>query len=426
MLDQYSPSDEENKKLKLVASNIIKSLNDECSKLKIDAEAVEVGSVSKDTNLKCSDIDIFILFNKKYDKEFMENTGLKLGHKILQDGIEKYAEHPYVSGHIDNIKVDIVPAYKMNPGERIESTVDRTPLHTKFVNENSNENIRNDIRKLKIFMKQVNVYGSEISKSGFSGYLCEIMVINLGSFINVLKKFAENKGRFLIPDDKSLEKKFPEPVIIIDPVDTTRNAAAAVSLENLARMEIASKLYLETPENLPLGSLNNNNIKDRGTYMKIFTMERPDVIDDIIYPQAVRFKNKLFGIFDKYGYRPVSSEILVNNKIEILIEYEREKPPDMLIHSGPPADSNEVIKFIKIWMNNDRLLRGPYINGNRLYVDIKNENTDFSKIFETELKKIDIGRHLNPLKNKIHVIDVDKNTQYDVLKKFYKKNIFFD
>ncbi len=144
-------------------------------------------------------------------------------------------------------------------------------------------------------------------------------------------------------------------------------------------MEIASKLYLETPENLPLGSLNNNNIKDRGTYMKIFTMERPDVIDDIIYPQAVRFKNKLFGIFDKYGYRPVSSEILVNNKIEILIEYEREKPPDMLIHSGPPADSNEVIKFIKIWMNNDRLLRGPYINGNRLYVDIKMRIPIFQK-----------------------------------------------
>jgi len=41
---------------------------------------------------------------------------------------------------------------------------------------------------LKQFMKGIGVYGSELRRRGFSGYLTELLVINYGSFLGVLKE----------------------------------------------------------------------------------------------------------------------------------------------------------------------------------------------------------------------------------------------
>jgi len=425
LISEYLPDKNEKNKLKVISSDIISKINLICKNENIDASPVEVGSVSKKTNLKCSDIDIFITFDKKYSKDFIEKKGVEIGHEILKNGVEKYAEHPYVSGSIENIKIDIVPAFKINKGERIVTTVDRTPLHTLYVNENTNENMIKDILLLKIFMKKVNVYGSEVSKSGFSGYLCELLIISYKSFDNVIKKFANLKGKLIIPEDKSLENKFNEPVIIIDPVDPTRNAGAAVNIENLSRIEIASKLFIS---GIDVFNFKNNIIinKDRKTIIKVFVLKKPDIIDDILYPQVIRLKNKIWEIMEMNKFIPLSWEIDIKEDIEILIEYERDIIPLVSIHMGPPAESNESIKFINVWKNNKRLLRGPYILNNRLYVDVKNKYTKFEDFFNNEIKNMDVGKNINDLKNNIKIIDVNENTDMDVINKFYSKCLFND
>ncbi len=425
IISDYSPDENERKKLENISSEVTDKINLICRNENIDASPVEVGSVSKKTNLKCSDIDIFIIFDRKYSKDFIERKGLEIGHKILKNGVEKYAEHPYVSGTIENVKVDIVPAFKIKSGERIVSTVDRTPLHTAYVNDNTDKNKIRDILLLKIFMKTVHVYGSEVSRSGFSGYLCELLIINYGTFDNVIKKFANLKGKLIVPEDQSLEKKFDEPVIIIDPVDPTRNAGAAVSIENLSRMEIASKLLISgidvfNSENSKINKIN------RGTIMRVFVLNKPDIIDDIIYPQAVRLKNKIWEIMDKNGFMPLSWEIDIENDIEVLIEHERNVIPTVSVHRGPPAESNESIKFINVWKNNKRLLRGPYILGDRLYVDIKNKYTEFEDVFNNKIKNIDIGKNLNEFKDNIKIVNVNENTSMNVVNKFYSKSLFND
>ncbi len=424
ILSAYLPDKEESEKLFSISERIKKEINDYCIKENINAEAMEVGSLSKKTNLKCSDVDIFILFDKEYSKKYIEIKGTEIGHKILKNGYEKYAEHPYVSGYIDGVKVDIVPAFKIDEGETIVSSVDRTPLHTRFVNSYSNERIIRDIRLLKVFMKLINVYGSEISKSGFSGYLCELLIIKLGSFDNVIKKFAYVNGRLHIPEGVDYEKKFIEPAIIIDPVDPNRNAAAAVSIENLSKMKVASKLFIKYGNMDFIKNSITEEKRKRGTFIKIFIINKPDIIDEIVYPQAVRFKGKIWEIFKNYDFLPVASEIFLGKDIEILIEYERKVLPDMVIHQGPPIDSPEILKFIDIWKNNDRLMRGPYIIGDRIYVDIKRRSTDFYSIFYSNIEKIDIGKNLNALKKNIKIIDVDENTNYEVLKKFYFRSLF--
>ncbi len=420
LLTRHLPTEEENSKLEKISSAIIRRISDICRDEHLDASCVEVGSVSKNTNLKCSDIDMFIIFDKSYSVDYIEKKGLEIGHRILENGTEKYAEHPYVSGYVEGIKVDIVPAFKINTGEKIVSTVDRTPLHTLYVNSKTDEKIIHDIRLLKVFLKSINAYGSEIAKSGFSGYICELLIIHFKSFDGFMEYMANLRGKLIVPEET--KDKFNEPVIIIDPVDPSRNAGAAVSEENLSKLKLASKVYLAGRFDI----LNHKPVikTETETVIKIFVMKKPDIIDDIIYPQAVRLKNRIWDILYANGFIPLASEICVDSNIEILIECELEELPGIEVHKGPPVESNEALKFIDVWNKNPRLMRGPYIMNNRIYVDIETKIRDMEKIIKKELKNSDIGKNLNQFKNEIKIISGNKKPEMNVEKKFYSKYLF--
>ncbi|WP_337860698.1 CCA tRNA nucleotidyltransferase [Ferroplasma sp.] len=421
LLNDQLPTAEDQNKLQSIATGLIREIGLICKTEKIDANAVEVGSTSKNTNLKSSDIDIFITFSKSYPVALIEKKGLEIGHRILKNGTEKYAEHPYVSGYVDGVKVDVVPAFRIKEGERIVSTVDRTPLHTIYVNSRTNNKMVHDIRLLKIFLKKINVYGSEIAKSGFSGYLCELAIISFGSFDKFMEYSAKLKGKMIIPEN--CKTKFNEPVIIIDPVDPTRNAGAAVSEENLSKLKLAAKLYTSNRCDILFDTVPEVH-HNRETTIKVFTVKKPDIIDDIIYPQAVRLKKKIFDILERSGFMPVSFELYVGNDIEILIEYLIEKLPDVKKHMGPPVESCESIKFIDSWRGNKRLMRGPYIIGQRIYVDARIMHTEMEQIVRDELTQEDIGKNLNSLKNDIKVLSGDKINDLQVTKNFYSKYLF--
>jgi tRNA nucleotidyltransferase (CCA-adding enzyme) len=421
LLKDYLPTAEEQNELQSIAMDIIKEINCICKNEKIDANAVEVGSTSKNTNLKCSDIDIFITFSRSYTVDFIEKKGLEIGHKVLKNATEKYAEHPYISGHVNGIKVDIVPAFKINEGERIVSTVDRTPLHTVYVNSKTDSKMVHDIRLLKIFMKKINVYGSEIKKSGFSGYLCELAIITFGSFEKFIEYSAGLKGKMEIP--KNYKIKFNEPVIIIDPVDPTRNAGAAVSEENLSRLKLAAKLYMANRCDILFHTVPEVH-RGRNTVIKVFKVPKPDIIDDIIYPQAVRLKKKIFDLLERYGFMPISCELYVGDDIEILVEYLIEKLPCVKKHMGPPVESAEAIKFIDAWIGNEKLMRGPYIIDKRLYVDARIEHTGMEEIVMDELEKADIGKNLNALKSEIKILSGKQINGLHVTENFYSKYLF--
>jgi tRNA nucleotidyltransferase (CCA-adding enzyme) len=87
LLEQI-PTEDEREKLKLIASNIINSINSICVKENIEAVPMEVGSVSKNTNLKSSDIDIFITFSRTYSVEYIEKKGLEIGHTVLSNAMK--------------------------------------------------------------------------------------------------------------------------------------------------------------------------------------------------------------------------------------------------------------------------------------------------------------------------------------------------
>ena len=99
----------------------------------------------------------------------------------MDNSEESYAEHPYIRGYYKNYKIEIVPCYKIEKASQKLSAVDRTPLHTQFIKENLKENQKKEVRLLKQFLIGIDWYGAEADVEGFSGYLCEILILTFKS-----------------------------------------------------------------------------------------------------------------------------------------------------------------------------------------------------------------------------------------------------
>lgn len=424
-IEKYLPDSEESHRLSSITERVGNDIREYCRESGVNADAILVGSVAKGTNLKGADLDIFIRFGREYERKEMETLGLDLGHRVLSNGQEKYAEHPYVTGSIEGVKLDIVPCYRILPGQKKVSSVDRTPLHTEYVKKNLKRDRFMDVLLLKVFTKSIGVYGSEVTISGFSGYICEILVIEYGSFENVLKTFSGWKGRFTLGKNSSVSK-FSEPVVIIDPVDEDRNAAAAISLENLSRMKLASKMFLKTKDEefLRIERVRERAKRiDRGTALRIFSVPRPDLTDDVIYPQAVRFMHSVWSLLEREGFDPLDSEVEVSERVRVLIECRTEIPPVFIMHKGPPVDSENVLEFIDTWKNRDAL-RGPYIRGDRLYVDLKDGNRTIENTIKENIGPLNIGKSLNRYKSEIEIDIPDITDDDPLLEKFLSRGLF--
>ena len=104
--------------------------------------------------------------------------------------------------------------------------------------------MKNEVRILKTFLQSNGIYGAEIAKQGFSGYVSEVLIINYKSFENVIKSISKIKENEVIG---KTTKKFDTSIVIIDPIDKNRNLAAAISNENIGKFILASRAFKEKP-----------------------------------------------------------------------------------------------------------------------------------------------------------------------------------
>ena len=121
-LKQVEPKLEEKEKL----LNLKDSILNEIKELGIkDVEPKVVGSIAKGTYLEGTDIDIFLVFQKGTN---LKEEGLAIARKILPEGKELYAQHPYLRGEIRGVGIDLVPCFAIDKSTESISAVDRTPF----------------------------------------------------------------------------------------------------------------------------------------------------------------------------------------------------------------------------------------------------------------------------------------------------------
>ncbi|NNM35853.1 MAG: CCA tRNA nucleotidyltransferase [Nitrosopumilus sp.] len=204
------------------------------------------GSFAKGTWLdKEADVDIFIKFKKNVSEEKFENISKKIGFDSLKkySPYVRYSQHPYVEAKIQSTKINVVPCYDVKIGQW-KSAADRSPFHTKFMKKSLTSKMRNEVRVLKTFLKSNGIYGAEIAKQGFSGYISEVLILEFGSFENLIKSISKIKENQVIG---KTTKKFDTSIVVIDPIDSNRNLAAAISDENIGKFVLICRAIKEKP-----------------------------------------------------------------------------------------------------------------------------------------------------------------------------------
>jgi len=339
VLESIKPSDGEIKKEQEFARKIIKKLRVEGGK------TVLTGSVAKKTFLKKGrDLDVFVLFQKNVKKSSFE--------KIIKNAVEKsfpkekyeirYAEHPYVRLYIEGRKIDVVPAYQIKKAEERLSAVDRSVLHTKYILRNLEK--VDDVLLLKQFLKSNGMYGAEIKVEGFSGYLCELLIIKYGSFVKLLKNAVRWKSPVIIDIEKywkrkdELEKRFDCPLIVIDPTDKNRNVAAALSEKNFKKFISKARLFLKNPKKEMF--FKEENIKKKIERMKkkgnayFVKFKTPEIVDDVLWGQLKKLSKNIETFLKEFE---VLEMLLYSDSEKTLVVFRvrNEKLPEKKKVRGP-------------------------------------------------------------------------------------------
>jgi tRNA nucleotidyltransferase (CCA-adding enzyme) len=352
------------------------------------------------------DHDVFMLFPTDTSREDLERLGLEIGRAVLDDPIEKYAEHPYIHGTFEGVDADVVPAYAVADASQKMSAVDRTPFHTRFVQERMERDQRDQVRLLKAFMKGVGVYGAEARTHGFSGYLCELLILKFRTFRGVVKAGAGWKpGTFLVLDRLEGNPKFTDPLVFLDPVDIKRNVASAVSAETLAHFAEACRAYQRReglsfffPRQLvplPPDELALTLRRRRGEFILLRT-RAPDVLEDHLYDQMRKAGAAITRLLDRHGFEVRRISYEVDSDLMLLIELPRLRLPETVTHVGPPVKSREhAERFRKTWTDH-RDARSPvYEEEGRLKVERLREFRRADDLLRARLLEYDLGKHLN-------------------------------
>ena len=366
------PSKGEEEALLNFAHKILRLAN-EFSKV-YNAEAEIVGSVARDTWLPGKkEVDIFIKFPLYFSREKLEEFGLIVGKRIAEEingeyRIE-YAEHPYVKIFFQDFIADIVPCYKIKSVDEMKSAVDRSPLHNEYLKKRI-KLISNEVRLLKQFLIANKIYGAEAKVNGFSGYLCELLILNYGSFLNLLKdainwlpgKVIDVENHYDENEYYKLRKIFKTALIVIDPVDKNRNVAAALSFYNFFKFKNLARKFLENPSiefflKKEVEPINYNDLIylqiKRRTNLIVLRFKRPEIVDDIIYPQMRKFAKRIEDILLMYNFKVLWKDIFCSNKYcYLVLEMEISKLPKIEKKEGPLIfDIDNSINFLKKYEN---------------------------------------------------------------------------
>ncbi|MEM2739322.1 MAG: CCA tRNA nucleotidyltransferase [Candidatus Bathyarchaeia archaeon] len=363
----------------------------------VDAEAEILGSVAKGTWLRGDcDIDVFILYPPHIDRRLLTDLSIRIGVKAFEDlggrWILRYAEHPYVEGWVEGVRVNIVPACRSKPGSWV-TAVDRTPYHTDYVRRRiPSEEGRDQVRLLKKFMKGIGVYGADVRVGGFSGYLCELLITKFGSFIETVKSAARGwRGLFIDLEGyygsvEAARKVFgDQPFIVVDPVDPYRNVASPVSLTKLSEFTAASRLFLDKPSidffNPPPvrfdADLIREAIERRGTSLLALSFEEPDIPPDTLWGEIYRSLKAFVNIFERWEFKVIRSTAWSGDELTIfVVELESKVIPGVKLHRGPPVDSLEASIFLEKYLAEGGGVFGPWIDGDRWYVARRRSYTD--------------------------------------------------
>ncbi len=407
VLAKITPSEAERKKLLSIAKDIEVKVSAAYEELGVEAIVRLEGSLAKDTWLREDpDVDVFMRLPTTIPRKSLGEIALRVAKAATEGAkqVERFAEHPYLEAFMDGVRVNIVPCYDAKPGEWLSAT-DRTPYHTDFINEHLKKSQRTEVRLLKRYMKGIGVYGAEIKIGGFSGYLCELLVLHYGSFAKVLESFSDNAARRAVDmqdyykdRQKELALLFPEPLVVVDPVDRARNVASAVQPPRLHTFIAANRVFLSEPNEeffypLKTQALTpeelHKAIECRGSSLVLLSLGRVEAVPDVLWGQLHRTRKSLRKQFEIGGFTVLRDDVWSEEDasfIMFLFELEQNVLSRTVKHAGPPLEFKEECEnFLAKYTCNCEVVSGPLIDEGRWVVEVPRKFANASEMLKERL-----------------------------------------
>jgi tRNA nucleotidyltransferase (CCA-adding enzyme) len=407
ILQEITPTQADRAKISALAKDLRQKVLDACQEHGVTVTVRIEGSVAKDTWLREEpEIDIFMRLPITIPRRELGEISLKIARQATKGAvqIERFAEHPYLEAFINDVRLNIVPCYDVAQGEW-KSATDRTPFHTDYVKKHLNESLRGEVRLLKKFLKGIQAYGAEIKTGGFSGYLCELLILHFKSLNETLRAFARYKQHttldiegYYSSREKELKLLFPEPLVVVDPVDKARNVASAVQQQKLYTLVAAARAFLKKPSKKffkppKIIALTANDLAskldNRGSTLIFLPLRNINTVPDVLWGQLYKTQRALRKLAELNDFMVLRDAVWSDEKALSLFVFELEQRelPSVKKHLGPPLKrEKENENFLSKYASNNNVVSGPYIEDGRWVVELKRRYTDAVELLREKLQ----------------------------------------
>lgn len=363
----FSPTKEDVNGLKKESLEIIGRIKEGIRKNKIDADVFMGGSLAKNTLVKKKpyDVDLFVRFDWEIDDiSYLLEKILKIGFKKTKFKMEKiHGSRDYFRLSKDkNVVFEIIPVTRIKKPEGARNVTDLSYFHVNYVKRKLKNDMANQVRLTKAFMKAQGVYGAESYISGFSGYAVECLIINYKTLENMLKQLSKVDDRIIIDFEKKYkskndvlfglnESKLQGPIVLVDPTWKERNVLAGLSRETFEKFKKAAREFLKKPSKKFFEDVKVDEQELRALAKKmnaefvIVKLKTDRQEGDIAGTKMKKFSRFLMGEISKYF--DVIKEDFVYNDLQESDFYLVLKSKGEIVRIGPPANLENAVKAFK-------------------------------------------------------------------------------
>jgi tRNA nucleotidyltransferase (CCA-adding enzyme) len=324
-----------------------------------EVQMVPGGSFAKGTFINGShDIDVFIRFPIGTTDATMVAT-LK---RAFPRGAVLHGSREYLQVTRGGFVFELVPVLAIDKWQEAQNSMDMSPFHITYVQLHMNPQLQDDARLAKQFTKAAGVYGAESFIRGFSGYVLELLTIYYGGFENFLRAATQWQEQTILDPAKHYkstgealrrlnEAKIVAPLVLIDPVQPDRNAAAALSTEAYERFRARAAAFLKKPSATFFDTkLTKATIKAtwKGKKVLFVTPRTPKGKRDIVGCKVLARHEKAIQLFHDHEFPLVHAEWRFGEK-ESLCWYvlERTTLPALREQRGPPDQLKESVSAFR-------------------------------------------------------------------------------
>ncbi|MHA1679368.1 MAG: hypothetical protein ACTSUE_00010 [Promethearchaeota archaeon] len=392
-LEGLKPSMDELEMIAQTTKKVARAMEDALSRNGVPVAFIEPqGSTGiKQTQLAGdSDVDLFIGLKreliahlsgepKKTITRFNKETFTRYIHKILiptareleaREITFSYAEHPYLGLILDDITFDLVFCYELDSNyiyeKGIISSMDRTPLHSKFVKESLSNEQKDDVRLAKAFLKAHYIYGdkSACGRMGFVGYLLELLISYFGSIENLMVNFKmleqhpidyHGREEYEVSNYPRFSNDF---LIITDPTDPRRNVGSSTDPRAFYHALAMIESFLKNPttkffKREPIPAPANDKPTYFATVFKNSNEIHYTIVRDKLFKLAAGVEKTLgTETTGETRFGPITTEVILgrdNSQAAIGFHVTHPHISKTFRRRGPPSnrDKKRVSHFLK-------------------------------------------------------------------------------